>query len=44
MKNEGAVKIQSDGEIVGRNEVAAVVLKEKLRVMLQADNRYKNMK
>ncbi|WP_258831693.1 diacylglycerol/lipid kinase family protein [Peribacillus frigoritolerans] len=44
MKNEGSVKIKSDGEIVGRNEVAAVVLKEKLRVMLQGVNRYKNMK
>jgi diacylglycerol kinase (ATP) len=44
MKNQGSVKIQSDGEIVGRNEVAAVVLKEKLRVMFKGDNRYKNMK
>lgn len=44
MKNQGSVKIQSDGEIVGRDEVAAVVLKEKMRVMFKGDIPYKNMK
>ncbi|MCK1981677.1 MULTISPECIES: diacylglycerol/lipid kinase family protein [Peribacillus] len=44
MKNHGSVKIQSDGEIVGRDEVAAVVLKEKMRVMFKGDIPYKNMK
>ncbi|MFF2856398.1 hypothetical protein [Peribacillus sp. NPDC058002] len=44
MKNQGSVKIQSDGEIVGTHEVAAVVLKEKIRVMFKDDNPYKNMK
>ncbi|MEF2093614.1 diacylglycerol kinase family protein [Bacillus sp. CFBP9009] len=44
MKNQGSVKIQSDGEIVGRDEVAAVVLKEKMRIMFKGDIPYKNMK
>ncbi len=44
MKNKGSVKIQSDGEIVGRDEVAAMVLKEKMRVMFNGDIPYKNMK
>ncbi|MBO0996158.1 diacylglycerol kinase family lipid kinase [Bacillus sp. SD075] len=44
MKNQGSVKVQSDGEIVGMDEVAAVVLKEKIRVMFKGDNPYKNMK
>lgn len=44
MKNHGSVKIQSDGEIVGMGEVAAVVLKEKIRVMFKDDIPNKNMK
>ncbi|MEC1396271.1 diacylglycerol/lipid kinase family protein [Peribacillus simplex] len=44
MKNQGSVKVQSDGEIVGTDEVAAVVLKEKIRVMFKGDNQNKNMK
>ncbi|MFF2497126.1 diacylglycerol/lipid kinase family protein [Peribacillus sp. NPDC058075] len=44
MKNQGSVKIQSDGEIVGRDEVAAVVLKEKMGVLFKGDIPYKNMK
>ncbi|MDQ0882698.1 diacylglycerol kinase family protein [Peribacillus sp. V2I11] len=44
MKNQGSVKVQSDGEIVGTDEVAAVVLKEKIRVMFKGDSPYKNMK
>ncbi|XGZ10460.1 diacylglycerol kinase family protein [Peribacillus sp. RS7] len=44
MKNHGSVKIQYDGEIVGMGEVAAVVLKEKIRVMFKDDIPNKNMK
>lgn len=44
MKNHGSVKIQSDGEIVGMGEVAAVVLKEKIRVTFKDDIPNKNMK
>ncbi|WP_285765721.1 diacylglycerol kinase family protein [Peribacillus sp. SI8-4] len=35
MKNHGTAKIQSDGEIVGMDEVAAVVLPDKIRVMIK---------
>ncbi|CAH0125558.1 Putative lipid kinase YtlR [Peribacillus sp. Bi96] len=38
MKNYGSVKIQSDGEIVGMDEVAVEVLKEKIRVMFKDDS------
>ncbi|MGG0410691.1 diacylglycerol/lipid kinase family protein [Peribacillus simplex] len=44
MKNQGSLKIKSDGEIVGMHEVASVVLKEKMRVMFKGDDPYKNMK
>ena len=35
MKNHGSAKIQSDGEIVGKDQVAAVVLTDKIRVMIK---------
>jgi hypothetical protein len=44
MRNHVSVKIQSDGEIVGMDEAAAVVLKEKIRFMFKDDIPCKNMK
>jgi diacylglycerol kinase family enzyme len=44
MRKPGSVKIQSDGEIVGMDKVAVVVLKEKIRVMFKDDGPCKNMK
>lgn len=35
MKNHGSAKIQSDGEIVGKDQVAAAVLTDKIRVMIK---------